>query len=212
MDEKSWQGIFVGYEGKNQYQIYNPWTRKVHVVQDVKIDDYNLDDKSAANTWELAGEDWSSNDNVKFADPNEFKEELDGQLYTAEKNPLKSGKGEKTYELIEKKTLAENAENDNDSAFSSVPDRIDFPNDEPSPSTRHLQRNSVLCILYPGQIVYRSGPLTKAEDSQAKFTGSQQESSNFVSSYTAKSHEYMVRVFELSVLMLITKDLTNLPL
>ena len=24
LDEKSWQGIFVGYEAKNQHRIYNP--------------------------------------------------------------------------------------------------------------------------------------------------------------------------------------------
>ena len=71
---------------------------------------------------------------------------------------------------------------------------MDFPNDEPGPSTRRSQRNSAPCILYPGQIAYRSGLLPKAADSQAKFTGSQQESVNFVSSHTAKSHEHMVRV------------------
>ncbi len=73
---------------------------------------------------------------------------------------------------------------------------IDFKRkkNEPGPSTRRSQRNSALCILYPGQIAYRSGPLLKAADSQAKFTESQQKSANFVKPHTAKSHEHMVRV------------------
>ena len=77
LDERSWQGIFVGYEGKNQYRIYNPRTGKVHVARDVKIDEYNLYDKSATNPWELADEDWSSSDDAVFADPNKFEKELD---------------------------------------------------------------------------------------------------------------------------------------
>ncbi len=172
LDERSWQGIFVGYEGKNQYRIYNPRTRMVHVAWDVKIDEYNLYDQSATNSWELADEDWSSNDNSEFANHNKFEEELDGQLHTTEKNPLQSGKGEKTYEPIEEEIPAENAENDSDSTLSSVPDHMDFPNDEPGPSTRRSQRNSTLRILYPGQIEYRSRLLPKAADLQAKFTGS----------------------------------------
>ncbi len=194
LDERSWQGIFVGYEGKNQYRIYNPRTGKVHVARDVKIDEYNLYDKSATNPWELADEYWSSNDDAEFADPHEFEEELDGQLHATEKNPLQSGKGEKTYEPIEEETPAENAENDSDSALSSVPDHMDFPNDESGPSTRRSQRNPAPRILYPGQIAYGSEPLSKAADSQAMATGSQQKSANFVSSHTAKSHEHMVRV------------------
>ena len=196
MDERSWQGIFVGYEGKNQYRIYYPQTGKVHVARDVKIDEYNLYDKSVTNSWELADEDWSSNDDAEFADPNDFEEELDGQLYITEKNPLQLGKGEKNYEPIEEETPAENAENDSDSALSSLPDHMNFSNDEPGPSTRRSQRNSTPRILYPGQVANRSGPLPQAADSQAKFTGSQQKSANFVSSHTAKSHEYMVRVLQ----------------
>ena len=38
LDERSWQGIFVGYEGTN-YRIYNPKTGKVTAHRDVKIDE-----------------------------------------------------------------------------------------------------------------------------------------------------------------------------
>ena len=37
LDKRSWQGIFVGYEGIN-YRIYNPKTRKVTAYRDIKID------------------------------------------------------------------------------------------------------------------------------------------------------------------------------
>ncbi len=42
LDEQSWQGIFVGYEEKNQYRIYNPRIGMVHAYRDVKIDEKNL--------------------------------------------------------------------------------------------------------------------------------------------------------------------------
>ncbi len=99
-----------------------------------------------------------------------------------------------TYQPIEEETPAENAENYSDSALSSVPNHMDFSNDEPGPSTRRSQRNSSPCILYPGHIVYRLGLLPKAVDFQAKFTGSEQKSAYFFCSNTAKFHEHMVRV------------------
>ncbi len=64
------------------------------MARDEKIDKYNLYDKSATNPWELADEDWSSNE---FVDPNEFEEELNGRLHATEKNLLQLGKREKTY-------------------------------------------------------------------------------------------------------------------
>ena len=187
-DERSWREILVRYEGKNQWRIYNPRTGKVYVAREVKIDEYNLYGTLPTNTQELADEDWSSNDDAEFADPKEFEEELDSQLHTTEKNPLQSGKGEKPYEPIEEETPSENAKYDIDSALSSVPDHMNFHNNERSPSTRRLQHNSAARILYPGQIPYRSGLLSKAADSQAMFTGSQQKLAYFVSSYTANSH------------------------
>lgn len=43
----------------------------------------------AINPQELADKNWSSNDNIKFADPNKFEDpELDSQFYITEKNPL----------------------------------------------------------------------------------------------------------------------------
>ena len=32
LDVRSWQGIFIGYEGKNQYRVYNSRKEKVHIT------------------------------------------------------------------------------------------------------------------------------------------------------------------------------------
>lgn len=53
LDKRSWQGIYVSYEGTNQYRICNPCTRKVHVTYDVTIDKRNLFDKKAFQPKEL---------------------------------------------------------------------------------------------------------------------------------------------------------------
>ena len=86
-------------------------------------------------------------------------------------------------------------ENDGDLALSSVPDHIDFSDQEPGPLTWRTKRTPTPRILYPGQFAYSLRSLPKVKDAQAKFTRSQKKSANFVSSYMAKSHEYMVWVF-----------------
>ncbi len=45
LNDRSWQGVLVGYENDNQYRIYEPRTRKVHIAKDVKIDE-NVDSNS----------------------------------------------------------------------------------------------------------------------------------------------------------------------
>lgn len=82
------------------------------MARDVKIDKYNLYDKSAINLWELADKDWSFSNDTIIANLNELEKKLDEQPHIPEKNPLQTSKGEKNYEPIEKKTLAENIEND----------------------------------------------------------------------------------------------------
>ena len=32
LDVRFWQRIFIGYDGKNQYRVYNPRTGKVHIT------------------------------------------------------------------------------------------------------------------------------------------------------------------------------------
>ena len=49
LNNRAWQGIFIGYEGKNLYRIYHPFTGKIHKIQDVDIDKRLLYDKSKVN-------------------------------------------------------------------------------------------------------------------------------------------------------------------
>lgn len=37
-DVYSWQKIFIDYEGKNQYRVYNPRTKKIYITQDLFVD------------------------------------------------------------------------------------------------------------------------------------------------------------------------------
>lgn len=39
LDDRSWKGVFVGYNSENQWKIYNPRTKKVNIARDVKFDE-----------------------------------------------------------------------------------------------------------------------------------------------------------------------------
>lgn len=52
VEERSWQGILVGYKGTKNYRIYNPVTSKVTVTSQVTIDEKSFYDK-AENTHDL---------------------------------------------------------------------------------------------------------------------------------------------------------------
>ena len=48
-NDKAWQGIFVGYKGKNLYKIYYSLTRKIYKIWDVDINKKLLYNKSKTN-------------------------------------------------------------------------------------------------------------------------------------------------------------------
>ena len=75
LDERSWQGIHVGYEGTNQYRIYNPCTGKVHVTRDVTIDERNLFDRKAFQPRELIDDEWSQNDDDLFGSLDDYDDD-----------------------------------------------------------------------------------------------------------------------------------------
>ena len=75
LDERSWQGIHVGYEGTNQYRIYDPCTDKVHVTRDVTIDEKNLFDRKAYKSNELVHDEWAQTDDDQFGNPDDFDDE-----------------------------------------------------------------------------------------------------------------------------------------
>ena len=54
LKDRAWQGIFVGYKGRNLYKIYQPLTGKINKTRDIDIDEDLLCDKSKVNLWEFA--------------------------------------------------------------------------------------------------------------------------------------------------------------
>ncbi len=76
LDDRSWQGTLVGYEGNNQYRIYDPLTGKVHICRDVTVDENNTYDPKDKKAWDFADVAWEENDDALFDDPvNEFVNE-----------------------------------------------------------------------------------------------------------------------------------------
>ena len=75
LNNKAWQGIFIGCKGKNLYRIYHPLTGKIHKTQDVNIDKELLYDKSEVNSWEFANTEWENINNSSFANLLEFDED-----------------------------------------------------------------------------------------------------------------------------------------
>ena len=73
LDARCWKGIHVGYGKNNQWKIYNPKTRTVHLTRDVKFDEnhsYYEDDQDEPEDFDEAdnepelGDFWSPADDV----------------------------------------------------------------------------------------------------------------------------------------------------
>ena len=75
LDDRSWQGIIVGYEGNNQYRIYDPLTGKVHVCRDITVDEGNIYNSKDKKAWDLADIPWEGDDDALFDDPDDFVDE-----------------------------------------------------------------------------------------------------------------------------------------
>ncbi len=187
LNDRAWQGIFVGCEGRNLYRIYHPLTGKIHKTRDDDMDEGLLHDKSEVNPWKFVDAEWDQSDDSLFADPLEFDEEQPGNNPTSTPNSgrkdadsPKSGEGGDDVESLANDSNHSNIE----LALTSVPDHIESP-------PRRSKRNFTERVLYPCQMVYRSGPLPKVNTKVPEVSQSS-SSANFVTSRTAKSHEHMV--------------------
>ncbi len=189
LNDRAWQGIFVGYEGRNLYRIYHPLTGKIHKTRDVDIDEGLLYDKSEVNSWEFADAEWENSNDSLFADPLEFDEEQPEN--NAISTPIsgrkdvdspQSGKGGDDVGTM----VNDGNDSEVESAITSVLDHIESP-------PRRSKRNRTKEVLYPGQMVYGSGSLPKV-NAKAPEVGKSGSSADFVSLCTAKSHEHMVLV------------------
>ncbi len=57
LDVLSWQGIFIGCEGENQYCVYNPHTGKIYITRDIFVDEPHLYYWEAFNNWDYSEDD-----------------------------------------------------------------------------------------------------------------------------------------------------------
>lgn len=73
LDICSWQKILISYKGKNQYQVYNPRTGKVHIIRDLFINEQHLYYREALNDWDYAEDDWAETDDAQFANADDFE-------------------------------------------------------------------------------------------------------------------------------------------
>ncbi len=146
-----------------------------------------LYNKSEVNLWEFTDEEWEKSDDSLFADHSEFDQEpLENNTTSAPLFGRKDVDSSKPGIGREDGGSMANDSNDSEteSALISVPDHIESP-------PRRSKHNCSKRVLYPGQIVYGSGPLSKV-NAKAPEVGQSSSSANLVSSRSAKSHENMV--------------------
>ncbi len=103
LDVRSWQEIFIGYEGKNQYRVYNSRTGKFHITRDIVVDEQHLYYRKAfGNDCDFSEDDWVETHDAQFADMSDLDDSetaspllLDGFPYSVEENiPKQPEKGE----------------------------------------------------------------------------------------------------------------------
>lgn len=66
----SWEGILVGYDGTNQFRVYNPRTQKVHVARDVDVHEVSIGLISSENSDDTTA--GSQDDDALFSDEDEM--------------------------------------------------------------------------------------------------------------------------------------------
>ena len=106
LDVRSWQRIFIGYEGKNQYWVYNPRTGKVHITPDLFVDEQHLYHQEAFNDWDYSEDDWAETDNAQFANVSNFDNSgPNNSLYSVGDNTLKEPEIERNHFQVLKQDI-----------------------------------------------------------------------------------------------------------
>ncbi len=72
LDDRSYQGIHVGYEGTNQYRVYDPQRGRVSVTRDLHFDEAHRYDKKDLKLQDFAYDKWHKEDDELFADPTDI--------------------------------------------------------------------------------------------------------------------------------------------
>ncbi len=153
LDVRSWQGIFIGYEGKNQYRVYNPRTGKVHITRDLFVDEQQLYHREALNDWDYSEDDWSETNDAQFADASNFDNlEPDDSFYSVGENTSKQPEkgGNDSQDLEQDITAFDDLESELSDPPEEEPLEINSGSIEIS---RRSGRARALRTLYPGQIM-----------------------------------------------------------
>ena len=112
LDERSYQGIHVGYEGTNQYRVYDPHSGRVSVTRDAHFDEAHLYDRKDLKPQEFADDEWHKKDDELFADPTDI---LDASEPTPEWHTIPR-KSSQTYPYSD--------ESRSSSPLSDIPDPV----------------------------------------------------------------------------------------
>ncbi len=97
LEDRSYQGIHVGYEGTNQYRVYDPQSGRVSVTRDLHFDEAHHYDKKDLKPQDFADDEWNKEDDELFADPTDI---LDADKPILELNSIPH-KGFETYPYTE---------------------------------------------------------------------------------------------------------------
>lgn len=187
----SWEGIFVGYDGTNQFRVYNPRTRKIHVARDVDIDEVSVGLTSASYSDNTPT--WSQDDDALFGDRDETT--YDNPSFNG--TPLKETVGDISNDQQDLENASrqlnegEELENTDDESILSEPDTdvdTNLKEMENSGTNQNIRRSTRTRIpTKPAEGVIRydaNKTLPKANLLTSKFSASQ----------VPKSHQHMVKV------------------
>ena len=68
-----WQVIFIGYESKNQYWVYNPRIKKIHIAQELFKKEQHRYHCEALNHWDYSDNKQGKTDNAQYASSEDFE-------------------------------------------------------------------------------------------------------------------------------------------
>ena len=185
LDNWSWQETLIGYEKNNQYCIYDPLTGKVHICQDVTVDENNVYDSKERKPWDLADIPWEESDNVLFDDPDNYDSDnqISSQLslHTPPRQPRllhPVGVDALERDSDEANRHKKNLDKDN---FEEAEEIIPTPNSTPIPPP-------ISTSIEPRRSTQQKFPSQKTLDN------SHPQVNIFRSNQVSKSYEHMVRV------------------
>ncbi len=72
LEEKFYQGIHIGYEGTNQYRVYDPQRGWVSITTDVHCDKAHHYDRMDLQPQNFADNEWHKEDDELFANPTDI--------------------------------------------------------------------------------------------------------------------------------------------